>query len=233
MTQTLTEFIKHHRDAPSVISKIVYQKKDKLRASIFIGEEFGFGINVLTIEKFRLRKGDELAHQLLVELHSFDERVSAKRIASKFLNRRRRTEKEVRDKLRTEKFEQELIDEIIPDLKNTGLINDEEFAFAFIHDKRLSKPISSRQIQNELRKRGVAKEVIENVLNASESEETEEDRASEAAMKKWNQLLRREGDEKKRRQKLTSFLGSRGFEYDVIKKVMLNIAGNINEEEYE
>jgi regulatory protein len=230
---TLSEFIKQRRDEPAIISKIAYQKKDKLRASVFIGEEFGFGINILTIEKFRLRKGDELSHQLLEELYAFDERVSAKRVASKFLNRRRRTEKEVRDKLRTEKFEQELVDEIIPDLKNTGLLNDEEFAIAFIHDKRLSKPVSSRQLQNELRKKGVAKEVIANVLSDSESGETEDDRAYEAAKKKWDQLLRRETDEKKRKQKLVSFLSSRGFEYTVIKKVIMKIAGNIGEQEYD
>src|SRR4030081_1372660 len=90
-------------DEPAIITAITYQRRDKLRASVFIASEFAFGVNVATIEKFRFRKGDELDTVLLERLKEFDERISAKRIASKFLNTRRRTEKEVRDKLWKEK----------------------------------------------------------------------------------------------------------------------------------
>jgi regulatory protein len=233
MRKSKTASISEYRfksDEPAIITAITYQKRDKLRASVFVAEKFAFGINIVTIERFRLRKKDELSHQLLEELKAFDERISAKRIASKFLNTRRRTEREVRDKLRTEKFEPELIDEIIPDLKNSGLINDEEFAAAFIHDKRIAKPISSRQLENELRKKGVSKSIIENSLIGADEEESDEDRAMKAATKKWEQLQRRESDDRKRKQKLITFLGSRGFGYDVIKNVIRVIAEDIQEE---
>jgi len=216
-------------DTASIITAITYQKRDKLRASVFIAGEFGFGINVLTIEKFRLRKGDELSHQLLEELQIFDARVSAKRIATKFLNTRRRTEKEVREKLRGEKFEDDVIDEIANDFLQSGLIDDEAFAAAFIHDKRISKPVSSRQLENELRRKGVTKNIIAHSLGASDEEENDEDRAMKAAQKKWEQLLRRESDERKRVQKLISFLGSRGFDFGVIKNVARKFDAEIEE----
>jgi len=223
------EFINIPADIPRIVSQITYQKKDRLRASVFIGDEFAFGVNIATIEKFRLRKGDELSHQLLEELRAFDERISAKRIAAKFLNTRRRTEKEIREKLGKEKFDDEIIQEIISGLKETGLIDDEAFAHAFIHDKRISKPISSRQLENELRKKGVAKHIIQKTLSHGDEEENDEDRAMKTASKKWEQLLRRETDDKKRTQKLIAFLGSRGFGYEVIKKVIRTIAGDIQE----
>ena len=208
----------------SIITAITYQKRDKLRASVFIAGEFAFGVNVATIEKFRFRKGDELDAVLFEKLREFDNRVSAKRIATKFLNTRRRTEKEVRDKLRTEQFEEEIIEEVTSDVKNIGLVDDGAFARAFVHDKRITKPVSSRQLTNELRKKGVAKNIIEDILGEADEEEGEDDRAMKAATKKWEQLLRREIDDKKRKQKLIAFLGSRGFEYSVI----INVLGKLN-----
>jgi regulatory protein len=209
-------------DEASIITAITYQKRDKLRASVFIAGEFAFGVNVATIEKFRFRKGDELDAVLFDKLREFDDRVSAKRIATKFLNTRRRTEKEVREKLRTEKYGADVIDEITNDLLQSGLIDDEAFAQAFIHDKRIAKPISSRQLDNELRRKGVAKQLIAAALGSADEGESDDDRAMKTAQKKWGQLLRRESDEKKRKQKLIIFLGSRGFEYGIIKNVVRN-----------
>ena len=220
-------------DEPAIITAITYQKRDKLRASVFIAGEFAFGINVATIERFRLRKKDELNSPLLDELRAFDDRVSAKRMATKFLNTRRRTEKEVRDKLWEEKFGEEILDEIILNLKNAGLIDDEAFSRAFIHDKRITKPVSSRQLSQELRKKGVAKSIIENILGEADEEEGEEDRAMKAATKKWEQLLRREDDVRKQKQKLIAFLGSRGFEYGVIKDVIAKLAGSNDDDEFD
>ena len=217
-------------DEASIITAITYQKRDKLRASVFIAGEFAFGVNVATIEKFRFRKGDELDVILFEKLREFDSRVSAKRIATKFLNTRRRTEKEVRDKLRLEKFEEEIIDEVTSNVKSIGLIDDEAFARAFVHDKRITKPISSRQLTNELRKKGVAKNIIEDILGEADEEESEDDRAMKAASKKWEQLLRRETDDKKRKQKLIAFLGSRGFEYSIIKDVMRKLDAEVEED---
>ncbi len=217
-------------DEPAIITAITYQKRDKLRASVFIADEFAFGINILTIEHFRLRKKDELTTSLLDDLRAFDDRVSAKRMATKFLNTRRRTEKEVRDKLRMQDFDLEIIEEVTTNLRSLGLIDDEAFGRAFIHDKRITKPVSSRQLSQELRKKGVAKNIIENILGEADEEEGEEDRAFKAAMKKWEQLLRREDDVRKRKQKLIAFLGSRGFEYSIIKDVMKKLDAEVEEE---
>ena len=40
------------------ITSIQRQKKDSSRASIFLDEEFAFGVCDQTVEQFRLRKGD-------------------------------------------------------------------------------------------------------------------------------------------------------------------------------
>jgi regulatory protein len=211
-------------DAPGIISSVAYQKKDKLRASVFIAGEFAFGINVVTLEQFRLRKGDELTQTLLEALQSFDERVTAKRIASKFLNTRRRSEKEVIQKLTGETFDEEVIEEVVSSFKRLGLINDEELAQAFIHDKLLTKAASKRELENLLYKKGISKDVIASVLTDQTDEGDEEDRALKTAQKKWGTITRRESDPRKRTQKLYAFLASRGFQGTVIKKIILTVS---------
>src|SRR5882724_7741941 len=94
------------------ISAITRQKGDKARASIFIEGAFAFGIEQLTIEEFRLRKGDEIDNELYGKLIDFDYKVAAKRIAQRYLNHRARSEKEVRDRLLREEIPDEIIEEV-------------------------------------------------------------------------------------------------------------------------
>jgi regulatory protein len=218
-------------DVPAgVITAIKHQKNDKLRASVFVGEEFGIGLNVSTIERFRLRKGDELTHSLVEELLRFDNAASAKRIAAKFINSRRRTEKEIRDKLC--EFDDDTIEKAITELKDALLIDDKAFAIAYIHDKLLSKPHSSKRLESDLRQKGVTKDVIGEALKESGMTENEEDRALEAAEKKWTQIVRRESDARKQNQKLIAFLASRGFKFDTIKRVVEKISKGEVEESF-
>lgn len=216
-----------------IITAIQYQKKDKLRASLFIDGSFGVGVNVSTIEYLRLRKGDEMTSILAENMCAYDNLVSAKRVASKFINTRMRSEKEVREKLRGFEFGGEVADEVIASLKENKLIDDTGFAASFIHDKLLSKPHSAGRLEQDLRKKGIAKDVIQRVLAEASIGESEEERAMQAAEKKWQQITRREDDPKKQKQKLTAFLASRGFKYETIKNIITKLSGNADEEEYD
>ncbi|HYM20687.1 MAG TPA: RecX family transcriptional regulator [Candidatus Kapabacteria bacterium] len=219
-------------DSPRIITSIAYQKRDKLRASVSIDDAFAFGINIATIERFRLRKGDELTSVLFDSIREFDDKASAKRIASKYLNTRRRSEREVASKLRGEGFDDTVVAETTQSLKEYGLINDEELAQAFIHDKLLTKAVSKRELEQYLRKKGIAKETIVEALKKISNPGDEEEHAKQAAEKKWSSLVRRETDPKKRKQKLYAFLASRGFEGSTIKKIVAQLSGK-DEESFE
>lgn len=218
------------QDVTPVISAISYQQRDKLRASVFVGGDFAFGINVATIEQFRLRKGDELTSILLETLKAFDDGISAKRIASKFLNSRRRSEREVITKLKGAGFEDDTIQPVIIGLRDYGLIDDEAFARAFIHDKLISKASSRRELEMLLSKKGIAKQLIQTILSDLTEVGDEEERAMKAAQKKWDSLLRRESDVRKRNQKLYAFLGSRGFSGSTIKQIITKLSNNSTDE---
>jgi regulatory protein len=216
-----------------IITSIQYQKKDKLRASLFVDGEFAVGVNVSTIENFRLRKGDELTSILAEKLCVYDNLVSAKRVAAKFINTRMRSEKEVREKLRGFEFDSEVLDEVVETLRRNLMLDDLAFAKSFIHDKLLSKPHSAQRLETDLRKKGITKDLIYEALAEAGIGETEEDRAMTAAEKKWQQIIRREDDTRKQKQKLTAFLASRGFKYDTIKTILTKLSGNADEEEYD
>jgi regulatory protein len=211
-------------DVSPVITSIVYQQRDKLRASVFVGGQFAFGINVATIEQFRLRKGDEVTTDLLEKLRIFDDGISAKRIASRYLNARRRSERDVVTKLRGEGYSDEIITPIVASMKEYGLIDDESFARSFVHDKLLSKSASRRELEASLMKKGIAKHTIAVVLQDVADDGTELDRARAAAAKKWESLVRRESDSRKRKQKLYAFLASRGFAGSLIKQVVQTLS---------
>jgi regulatory protein len=216
-----------------IITAVQYQKKDKLRASLFVDGQFAVGVNVSTIEFFRLRKGDEMTSILAEKMCVYDNLVSAKRVAAKFINTRMRSEKEVREKLRGFEFDSEVADEVVETLRRNMMLDDLAFAKSFIHDKLLSKPHSAQRLETDLRKKGIAKDIIHEALTEAGIGESEEERAMIAAEKKWQQIIRREDDTKKRKQKLTAFLASRGFKYDTIKTIITKLSGNGDEEEYD
>ncbi|HEY3875180.1 MAG TPA: RecX family transcriptional regulator, partial [Candidatus Kapabacteria bacterium] len=205
------------------ITSIVRQKKDHRRASIFLDEAFAFGVCDQTIEEFRLRKGDYLDRELFDKISAFDFYIEAKRIALHFLNYRARSEKEIRERLQKEEIPDDIILRVIEFLKEQKLVDDEAWSKAFVNDKLVRKPVSSKQLAYGLARKGVPKEVIEQTLASLNEEETDETRAQRAAEKRWPRILRSESDPKKREQKLYTFLASRGFAMQTIRDVYRKI----------
>jgi len=142
------------------ITKIQKQKKEN-RYSIFIDEEFAFGIYKDTVLKFGLRTKDILSNEKITEIKNHDEYFAGKKIALNFLSYRQRSEKEVRDKLKGKKISESNIENVINKLKELKYINDEQFAKMFLESKLFNKPQGKRLIQMKLAGKGIDKEVIE------------------------------------------------------------------------
>lgn len=214
------------------ITSIVRQKNDKRRASVFLDEEFAFGVCDESVEQFRLRKGDYIDSELFQKITDFNYFVEAKRIALHFLNYRARSEKEIRERLQKEDIPQPIILRVLEFLKEQNFIDDAAWSKAFVNDKLVRKDVSSKQLAFGLAQKGVPKEVIEEAIASLHEAETDEARALRAAEKRWPRILRSEQDPKKREQKLYTFLASRGFGFDVIKKV-INSLGASSERDFE
>ena len=138
-------------------------------------------------------------------------------LALRFLSYRTRSEKEVRDKLKTKLAEPEVIEKVISKLKEKRFINDEEFARQWIENRNRFKPRSLRLIKLELKQKGISEEIVEKIIFNDEfliSNDLEQaKRLVEKKIGKFKGLPKQEIY-----QKLGRFLASKGFNWDTIKK---------------
>lgn len=201
------------------ITKIEPQKKNPKRRSVFLDERFAFGLDEEVVYKYGLKTGQELEQKEIDKIIQSETKKEAKDVALKFLSYRMRSEKELRDKLRKKEFAQSLIDEVIKDLKGVNLIDDFEFASAFVRDRISNSPRGRILLKQELWKKGIKKEIVEKVLREYfKGEEKELVLAKELLQKRKK---RYEGlDENVAKRRLMSFLLRRGFSYDIVKQVL-------------
>lgn len=201
------------------ITKIEEQKKRSDRVSIFIDEKFAFGVSSNALVDFDLYKGKELSER---DIHKIKEGDSVSKCLDKayrFLSYRARSEKEMQDKL-LEKFETETVQEAIKRLKKYNLINDKDFATAWIRSRLCGR--SKRALEFELKNKGVAKNIIDEALGAV-SIDDEYNAAIELVAKKpkYRNLDRNEAY-----KKIGGYLSRRGYSYDIIKRVINEMSNN-------
>ncbi len=153
---------------------------------------------------------------------NFDNRDNldeAKNTALGFLGRRLRTEREVRIKL-SDRFSENVINEVIKDLKRVNLINDDEYVGCFVRDRLKLNPWGKNRIKLELEKRGICPEVIEN--NQEFQNINEEEIIKHIILKKHNEYNTSIPAEDK---KLRDLLYRRGFDPDNINNTLKQFRG--------
>ena len=210
------------------ITLIEPQKKSKERVNIFLDGQFAFGLSLELVYEKKLAIGQVLSEQHTIDLVQADQVEKLTNKSLRFLSFRPRSEKEIRDNLvlaekrkrRDEKSEIESgqygksIDKVIDKLKKLDQINDLEFAHWWVEQRSRFNPRGAPIIKAELFKKGVDKEIINEVLN----KEGEEELALKFLEKK-KQFLKRM-DEGEFKTKMTQVLVRRGFTWEVAKKAV-------------
>src|SRR3990172_3744013 len=92
-------------------------------------------------------------------------------IALHYLKFRPRSVFEVEQKLKSKKISDSEIKKTIAVLKKNKLLDDENFAKMWVRDRNLLKPSGSYLLKMELRKLGIADEIIEETLEEQDEEE--------------------------------------------------------------
>jgi len=207
-----------------VITDIERQKKNPRRYNIYIDGEFAIGLDRNVILDHGLRKGDAIDDKLLTSLQTADELVRAYQIALRFLSYRPRSESEIRTRLEREKLLPQTIDEVISKLYQERQLDDHRFAELYAESKMLSKPIGAHRLRLELRQKGIKDEIITGITNTYCDEESELHHARRLAEKKLSSD--RTNDPLKQKRHLADHLARRGFGWDVIRRILDEIAGN-------
>jgi regulatory protein len=135
-----------------------------------------------------------------------------------FLARRMRTENEVRDFLSGKGYGGDEADEAIERLKELGYIDDRAYAARYL-EILVGKKRGRIRIKDEMRRRGLAAEIIEEALDEGYEESAERENALLIASKALD-ALPNGADARKTAQKISSRLVTQGYTYDLINSVI-------------
>jgi len=201
-----------------VITRIEAQKKRKNRLSIFLDEEFAFGLDIAVLARFNLKKGDTLAADRVEEILQAEETRRVRENAFRYLARRAHSEKELRDKLLRKQYAEDVVCRVLEEMKAEGFVDDLDFARAFAGHRLSVKPVGARRLRSELWQKGVADKIVDQVVQEAYAEMNEEHYARLLLMRQRGRY--KDLDELQRKKRLQDLLLRRGFGWETIHTVM-------------
>ena len=182
------------------------------RVNVFVDGHFLLGVDATVVFQMGLEPEQELGPAQLAELQSEGALQQAVERAYNYLSYRPRSREEVRRYLRRKETPPEIIEAALERLDRLDLVNDHAFTTFWVESREQFSPRGARALKNELRMKGVEREVVEELIN----DDKDEERALLAASKKALPLVRIPGmDFATFRARLGSFLQRRGFGYEV------------------
>ncbi len=197
------------------ITALKLQKRNRQRVNVYMDGAFSFGLS--RISAAWLYVGQELSDEKIASLIADDARETAYQRALGLLEHRMRSESEIRQKLASNDIPEEVIEDVIVRLRRSGLVDDQQFARAWVENRSEFRPRSRRAMSIELRQHGLNREAIDQAL----ADVDEEALAYKAAQKQARKLAHLETAEFRR--KLYGFLARKGFDYEVITSVISRI----------
>lgn len=199
------------------ITALEPQANNAERINLFVDGRFLLGVNATVVLQMGLEQEQELSPAQLEQLRSEEALQQAVERAYNYLSYRQRSREEVRRYLRRKQTAPEIIDAALERLDRLELVNDHEFASFWAENREQYSPRGARAIKNELRMKGVNREVVDELI----SDEKDEEFALRAGRKKALSLLHNPAmDFMTFRTRLGSFLQRRGFDYEIVTRTV-------------
>lgn len=201
---------------PGTITDITPQRRDESRVNLYIDGTFAFGLHIdIQIDHY-LKKGDVLDEAQIAQLLKEDETKKAIASALNLIAYRARAAGELATKLRERGYSPEAIEAAIARMSELGYLDDREFADRWVENRQTYRPRSIRMLKQELRQKGVDREIIETTMDDAEIDEYAD--ALGLAEKRAASL--QDLDPAVRERRLSGFLARRGYGFDVIRRVL-------------
>ena len=197
------------------ITEIKPQKNGK-RVNIYLDGMFGFGLDLENCVKLGLKVEQDLTETEVEKIIKKAEFQKTLDKLLKFATLRPRSEKEIKDWFKRKKVHETIKDELSNKLNRLELVDDEKFAKWWIEQRMQFRPKPKSIMYQELRIKGIKKEIINEVLENTEVDEVK--MAKELLEKKkykWEGL-----DKLTARREMSEFLARKGFDWEVIKKIV-------------
>jgi regulatory protein len=211
---------------PGTITAVQATQRDPERVSVFVDGAFAFALPAIVAVQRGLQRGVELSAEVVEELAGIAEAEKATEAALTFVSYRPRSEREVRDRLRRRQFAPDAIDYAVEKLRGWRYLDDRAFAEFWVENRIEHAPRGRRSLADELRAKGVDREVAGEVIDESGLDEQGD--ALEVARKRQRSLSGL--DEQTQRRRLAAFLARRGYGWDVVKPVLDQLLGQPDDE---
>ena len=194
-----------------IITAVEPAPKRRGRVAVFVDGVAAFDVARSTAASRGLRPGAAIDDAEIAAIVAADRRRAALETAVAMLARRPRSEREVRRRLATRKFDAALVDETVARLRELKLLDDAEFARAWTESRDRSSPRGRRLIVQELRAAGVTAPTAVDAASAV----SEDEAAYRVAEKKARALT--SCDYRAFRDKLGAHLQRRGFGWETAR----------------
>lgn len=206
--------------------------KNPNRINVYINDEYQFSLDLTQIVDYKLKIGNTITHAQLLEYKKASEFGKVYQRTLEWVLTRPHSIKETRDylfrKLRQKKIidspkgrkikpvhnlpEEDLAnfsEEILSRLISKNYLNDLNFAKYYVENRFTKKGISKKRLKMELLKKGIASDIIEQVIDNRNDEEE----ILKIIAKKRNKY-----DD----NKLISYLCQQGFDYQLAQSLVLD-----------
>jgi regulatory protein len=191
-------------------------QKNRKRVNVYLDGKFAFGIDLENLMKFGLKVEQELEEREIEEIIKKANFQKTYNKLVKFATLRPRSKKEIEDWLKRKKIHKSLHGKLFNRLNRLDLVDDKKFAQWWVEQRLNFRPRAKRILQYELRKKGIDKNMIEDVFSKIEvNEERIALKLLEKKKYKWKNL-----GEFEAKKKRSEFLARRGFSWQVIKRVI-------------
>lgn len=212
-----------------VITKIGRQKRNQERYNIYLNEKYAFAVDEGTLIKFELQKGKVLEQIEIDEIQYEDEIAKAFNKALNFLSYQMRSEYEVKQKLLQLGHGEAVIQEAIHKLNRLGFLNDESYSKALLETRKRTAKKGPAAIRQDLMKKGIAKDLQQQVLTTFGHEEQVKialELAEKAVRANHNKTPAQV------KQKIQEVLLRKGYSYTIVSEVLEQITLEREEDEW-
>ncbi|HTY81167.1 MAG TPA: regulatory protein RecX [Dehalococcoidales bacterium] len=198
----------------SKITRLVKAKTQEKRVKVYLDGRYACTLLAEVVLRDGLKVGREVTEERLAALNDKNQYQRSLNTAARLLGYRPRSEAEIRQHLQRRGFDSESTVKALAYLKEQGLIDDAAFAKYWVENRETFRPRSRRLAGLELRRKGLKREIIEQVIGEIDESES----AYRAAQSKMRHLSPKDYDDFRKR--LGSYLARRGFNYEVIGSIV-------------
>ncbi len=196
------------------ITDIVPQKHNKDRVSIFADGKYVFSMDRVDCVLNKLTIGVDITDEDVERLGTEANRSKAMAKAMDVLSRKAVTSRDMSDYLLKKGYDRDIAETVTCELMDLGYIDDEAYARMYV-EYAAERHYGPSKIRYELGRHGVTSDIISLVLEESEDDCIEE--LARVVMSKYPDC---DFDDMKQRQRVTRYLASRGYGFDVIGEVI-------------